>query len=1080
MKCKRGIPLALLALMLVMTVAWPCQAQASGDLGLNRSNRKVGTAGGVTLAEANGTLTFGYGKMRLDLAGSGLNLADGASAGEALELVKDFGDAACVTQTYESASLETQYLPQEDGTMRLMQTARSREGVSSVRFRLVVPLRYDIIIPAWNGIRLTAENAAPYMSRMPYPNVWQAQMILIQAENGGLLVHAMDDGTQFKALNISSDEQYFYIDMETIPQAPFTQYEEFTTVEWALVPYEGDWMRGALTYKAYAEELFHTQEIQAAKPNWADDIQLVLLMDVVDKPLADALAKLVDPAKTVLHLVNWRTSNYDMNYPDYSVRPGLKEGIDYAHALGFKVSVHANMLGAHLDNDDYIREHLEDAAVLDAVSGEMVIEGYTAFGTTYAFSQQNQANTVWQDVLIRQLTQVVEETGVDIIHLDQSLLCFNDGRGLVNGMTTMQGNVELQRRLAEALPGVVFSGEGVNEFNARYASLLQQHVYGLDNAAQTWSETWFDQICPLTTVLFGDNITFYHYPALPTTREAQEEYYQAWFRAGNQRAFEIPCLYRIGADDLLHPTRTTELVLWDAIFRMTCEPRLDTESVWGEDVLLSLKRNDGKIAQWRRSENGSYFLEDISQPEDVAVRFLTGVESAAVAGRVDNWRLYDGERIFGLNPEKSYLVSHEERDLEATHIAEAEKNITLRAFEENEDYALVAVQEIVSTSERVINLLKYDGEMRAGEDLTQGVANQTPTFNSMTNFGFLLPSQAQIRHYNDRLFMHPPWINETDNIGYAWMEADIDLEIYGSTVFTASPQMGSAVNAAMSDGVLYRFMVWAKDDTEKANMLVREVHVTSKLGTPISMDLTQFEGQTITLRIECDPYKTTGNDSSAVVAPQVVQSRGHMEKIAGYTLHTAREVETFLSLSGKAEITPLGESNYAIAAPVSDTIYAIYQNQPLQGFADLTCLPYVSTWLMQDGITKIVQEGLAPLECVAEVGDEMRNGLMAQPPEDGAVTLNYLVALPEETMRFYAALGVKNGAVGSDGATFVVKVNNQVMLEQKVLPGKPFEEVIVPLDDFARQTVLLTMEVHAGDSSTADYIFIGDPCLERQ
>ncbi len=1080
MRNKRGIPSIILALALLIAAICPCQALATGALGLNRSNRKVGTAGDVTLAEANGTLTFGYGKIRVDLAGSAVNLADGRSAGDALTLDKDFGDTARITQTFEDATLETTCVPQADGAMRLTQSVQTKDGVSSTRFRLVAPLHYDIIIPAWNGIRLTAENAAPYMSRMPYPNVWQAQMLLIQAENGGLLVHAMDDGTQFKALSISSDDQYFYIDIETIPQAPFTQYESFQTVEWAMVPYEGDWLRGALTYKAYAEALFHTPEIQAAKPDWADDIQLVLLMDVVDKPLADALAQLVDPAKTVLHLVNWRTSNYDMNYPDYGVRPGLKEGIDYAHELGFKVSVHANMLGAHLDNADFISEHLEDSAVLDASTGDMVIEGYTAFGTTYAFSQQNQASTVWQDVLIRQLTRVVEETGVDIIHLDQSLLCFNDGRGLVNGMTTMQGNVELQRRLTEALPGVVFSGEGVNEFNARYASLLQQHVYGLDNAAQTWSETWFDQICPLTTVLFGDNITFYHYPALPTTREGQEEYFQAWFRAGNQRAFEIPCLYRIEADDLLHPTKTTELALWDANFRMTYEPKLDTESVWGEDVLLSLKRNDGKTAQWRSSENGSYFLEDIDRPDEVAVRFLTGVESTAVAGSVDGWRFYDGETIFGLNPEKSYLVSPDAPDPDATHIAAAEKNLTLRAFEESEDYALVAVQEIVSTSERVINLLKYSGPMRAGEDLAEGVTNQTAAFNSMTNFGFLMPGQGQIRHYNDRLFMHPPWINETDNIGYAWMEADIDLEVYGSTVFTASPQMGSAVNAAMSDGVLYRFMVWAKDDAEKANMLVKEIHVTSEMGTPVSMDLTQFEGQTITLRIECDPYKTTGNDSSAVVAPQVVQSRGNIEKIANYTLRTAREVETFLSLSGKADINPAGDKTYTVAAPVSDTIYAIYRNQPLTDFADLTCLPYVSTWLMNDGVSKIVQDGLAPVQSVAEIGDEMRNGLMAQPPENGAVTLNYLAALPEQPMRFYAALGVKNGAVSGDGATFVVKVNNQPLLEKKVLPGQPFEEVMVSLANFAQQTVLLTLEVHADENSTEDYIFIGDPCLEWQ
>lgn len=179
MRNKHGLPSVIFALALLITAVWPCWAQASGDLGLNRSNRKVGVTGGVTLAEANGTLTFGYGKMRVDLSGSALNLADGRNAGDAMTLTKDFGDTARITQSYESATLETLYVPQEDGTLRLTQTVQTAEGVSSVRFRLVVPLHYDVIIPAWNGIRLTAENAAPYMSRMPYPNVWQAQMLLI-------------------------------------------------------------------------------------------------------------------------------------------------------------------------------------------------------------------------------------------------------------------------------------------------------------------------------------------------------------------------------------------------------------------------------------------------------------------------------------------------------------------------------------------------------------------------------------------------------------------------------------------------------------------------------------------------------------------------------------------------------------------------------------------------------------------------------------------------------------------------------------------------------------------------------------
>ena len=54
------------------------------------------------------------------------------------------------------------------------------------------------------------------------------------------------------------------------------------------------------------------------------------------------------------------------------------------------------------------------------------------------------------------------------------------------------------------------------------------------------------------------------------------------------------------------------------------------------------------------------------------------------------------------------------------------------------------------------------------------------------------------------------------------------------------------------------------------------------------------------------------------------------------------------------------------------------------------------------------------------------------------------------------------------------------LLEQQVIPGQPFQEVRASLADYAGQTVLLTLEVHAGGTSVEDYIFIGDPCLEGQ
>ena len=231
-----------------------------------------------------------------------------------------------------------------------------------------------------------------------------------------------------------------------IPQAPFTNYKEFETVQWKMTPYKGEWMNGALLYRDYANETFKLSEIKKAyEASWVDGIQLVCLTGLKDKTMLDELAKVCKPSQTLLQVDDWRAKSYDTAYPDYTPKEGIKEMIAYAHSLGFKVSIHCNMIGAHLDTEEY-KAGLSDQNSLNAFTQEPMIEKYTAYGTTYAFGQINQASVKWQDILVEKFTAAVKALNVDCIHLDQSLICFNDGRGLVNGMTSMQGNVELQRR----------------------------------------------------------------------------------------------------------------------------------------------------------------------------------------------------------------------------------------------------------------------------------------------------------------------------------------------------------------------------------------------------------------------------------------------------------------------------------------------------------------------------------------------------------------------------------------------------------------------------------------------------------
>lgn len=488
-------------------------------------------------------------------------------------------------------------------------------GISGVGWTLKVPMTYQVIIPAWNGIALDRDHPDIYggWTYLAYPRMWQAQMFLIQGDEGGLLVYADDDGTQFKGLGISNDGTDFRLEISTIPQAPFTEYREFETVTWRICAYKGSWTDGADLYRAFMERTFHLRTINSREPVWAKDIQLVWMDDLDSLYKLQLLAREVDPSKVLIHIPGWRAASYDTEYPDYTPKDGIVDLIRSVKEMGFKVSLHCNMLGCAFDSDAW-RNGMENEACLDAYSLEPVVEGYTAGGVDYRFGQINQASVAWQDLMVETMTEVVEETGADCIHLDQSLLCFNDGRGYVNGMTTMQGNVELQRRLAQALPGVAFSGEGMNEFSMRYADFIQQHVYGLDNPTRSWSDDAARQIVPLVTYLFDEYARSYHYPALPTADTANTDYYMAWYLRGNLASGLIPCLYRESVTSIVSPSQVFTAVLNDVRTRVENTPEI-RRGTWPSGSVIAFTLKNGKHIRWDGTSSKTYYYQLFGETE---------------------------------------------------------------------------------------------------------------------------------------------------------------------------------------------------------------------------------------------------------------------------------------------------------------------------------------------------------------------------------------------------------------------------------------------------------------------------------
>lgn len=1093
MKTSKTVLLCLLVLLVLLALLCGCKSSTEGpdDPGAEpqqteatrRDYGNIGTMDGIQYDEKHGNLISPYTRCQISLEGEDQSFGyyDGEGKcvrADAEQLTTVFGESdAAVTADLDEGSIETAFRSLPDGSLEISQKLHVPDGgISGVEFVVKVPIQYSLIIPAWDGICLNEKHPEIYDKRtyLPYPREWQAQMLLVQGQNGGVLIQAKDDGTQFKGLEIRNDGEYFYLGLRSVPQAPFTDYEDFSTVSWSVTPYEGGWQNGANLYKDYMNEAFRLDELNERQPDWAKEIQLVWMDDLDSKEKLQLLANEVDPQKTLIQIGGWRRADYDTEYPDYTPKDGMVELIRFARSLGFHVSLHCNMLGCAFDAPEW-EEGIKDVACLDAYSQEVIVEGYTAFGKDYRFGQINQAAAVWQDLMVDRMTKLVAETGADCIHLDQSLICFNDGRGYIDGMTTMQGNVELQRKLAEALPGIAFSGEGTNEYNMRYADFLQQHVYGLDSNAKTWSNGYFEQIVPLTTYLFYEYARPYHYPALPTADEKNRDYYLAWFRAGDAMSGHIPCLYRESVVSLTEPSEVFTKILDEARFYMKTQPVMNPGE-WGEGAVISYLLNDGTVAEWRVTEQDLSFYPDASKEEATTV-FVQGVDSYKTDRELHGWILYDENALKGLRLDGSYLLSDTPRDDNASHITEMEENITTLGFYASKEYTAVSLEEIVPSNKRVVSFTDYGGEMRGGEVLYSGEHNETPTFSSQQSFWFTLPQQGQVRHMGDRIMFHPPWYDEVDAIGYTWLEVDVPLETYGNARFEASFQLATAESAAGSDGVIFKVAAWEKDG-DKSDMVSDEVTCLSEIALPVNLDLTAFEGKTVTVRVECYTGPTPRNDSCHMVSPQVVQDKGNVERLVSYTVKTAQPVRALISLSGEAAYESVGGDQYRITADIGDTVWLVHDIGTVRNEEDMTVYPFLSAWKMDSGETVSPTGDFKPRQMVIESNYELRNGIFQHPPQNGVSLVSFLVKLPDSGKpHFDAAIAMRKGSIQSDGVRFSVLVNGTEIFAREKAGASGFEDISVDLSEYRGATIVLTLRTDSGESSAYDYAFWGDPLL---
>jgi len=250
--------------------------------------------------------------------------------------------------------------------------------------------------------------------------------------------------------------------------------------------YQQHWQDAVDPYVDWMEHEVGFVPLEKKAQKWVKNIRSQAYVSVGDFAGLEALAKRLDPAKTLLGRVGgYRPYNWDHNFPNYNPGDKAKQWFKQASELGFHIGAHVNTSGVDRCYPDLIerfrRGFLEirtDADGKETCTGAgpshsgRVVTGtkdgelmYWGVPPTYVYSSP--ANKDWRDYLIEQLRPLVE-AGVDMIYLDESMTpC---GKFLMDGKTGIQGIIALEKEILQSYPHVVIETEQINPMCARWSS----------------------------------------------------------------------------------------------------------------------------------------------------------------------------------------------------------------------------------------------------------------------------------------------------------------------------------------------------------------------------------------------------------------------------------------------------------------------------------------------------------------------------------------------------------------------------------------------------------------------------------
>ena len=499
-----------------------------------------------------------------------------------------------------------------------------------------------LILPSHSGRIIDATDAFTYENFYYPSSEWEAQLAILQAERGGFYVRGTDTTFQSKELNYQSDAGEFGLGFRTHNQAPWDGQTSATSVTWRLNTYVGDWCVPAQIYRDWMEEAFNPWRL-TDMPAWVGDIGLVVTHTGLDTGMLEGLAELVDPTKTLLYLTEWRTHRHPINYPDYTPKEGLGGFVETAHRLGFRVMLHASLHDIAPTHPLY--PEFKRYQYRHPWNGELTGWKWEEIDNPERNGHINPASSKWRNLLIQQWKAVWEKYKVDAFHLDTSGFVLSDANGLIEGLTGAQGNVLMHEELVEAMPGVVFGGEGLHEVTFFRESFAQRAP--LEGTPH-----------PISAFLFSPYTRPYAYLGI---RLIEDPKYHTMLDSYEGQGI-LPSARLTHAALLDRPLTQQMLSVARQWQDLGLQP--DVSCDWGPDTLFQYITRTGETATYQRKLSGSVFI----LPDGGGYERVFDVTQAQTNRSLPHWRAYNDTHLIGLNPDRAYFLDDTPRDFSQVRV----------------------------------------------------------------------------------------------------------------------------------------------------------------------------------------------------------------------------------------------------------------------------------------------------------------------------------------------------------------------------------------------------------------------------